>query len=136
MQRVIRFGLATSFAATILAACGKNPPEPPVATLPYIESGVTFTITPTDAPCGAKGQYVADVSWSVPPTSSEKVEVQVGAAERNVFAKSNARTGSERTGQWVVPGLTFYLIDRDAEQVLAAINAGQNGACVASPGAR
>lgn len=133
MRLALRSCLLLCAVASIPTACSHKPPEPPVATLPYAESGVHFTITPDGTQCGPHGQYVAKVAWELPTTMSPKIEIQVDAHERKVFARSDEGKGSEKTGPWVVPGLTFFLLDRQADRVIAARNADNNSACVKSP---
>jgi hypothetical protein len=135
MRLAKRSRVLMSVAVTVFAGCGNNSPEPPVAEFPYVESGVTFSVKPVDGQCGASGRYVADVAWSVPSTSSAKMEVQVDSRERKVFARSDSRVGKAATGEWVVPGLAFYLVDREAERVLGAIKAPRIS-CVRMPASR
>lgn len=121
MPRLIRcaaIAVATCFA---LAACAA--PEVPEQ-LPFAEPGVTFSVTPVGPGCAPGGAYRSTVSWDVPLSMSSKIEVQIGAEERKVFARSNESVGSEQTDVWTSDGMVFILVDRDTDMVLAAVAAG------------
>lgn len=107
--------------ALALGACDKQPQAP--ASMPFAEPGVTFKVTQASPECDGKGNYRADVAWQVPETQPARLEIQVDQAKRNVFARSDNRSGSEQTGAWVAPGLAFYLLDRESGKVLAAAQA-------------
>lgn len=117
-------------ALALLPTACSHSAAPPAATLPYAETGVHFTVTPVGTECGPGGQYIANVAWELPATMSPKIEIQIDASERKVFARSDEGKGSEKTGLWVAPGLAFYLLDRQADRVIAALSAGSNSACV------
>ncbi|HEU4773848.1 MAG TPA: hypothetical protein VFS82_04925 [Lysobacter sp.] len=116
-------------AALSLAAC--SAPGLPEQ-LPFAEPGVGFTVVPGGVGCTSTGSYRGKVSWEVPGSMTSKVEIQVGAQERQVFARSNESVGSEETGDWVSKGMVFALIDRNTDMLLAAIEAGP-GQCDAAP---
>jgi hypothetical protein len=105
-------------ACLLLAAvaCGRAPRAAP--SMPYAAPGVQFTLAPVPGDCSR-----ATVSWDVPETLPEKIEVQIDRNARTVFARSNDRKGHEDTGPWVRPGLEFYLLDRKSGEVLAATQA-------------
>lgn len=108
-------------AALSLAAC--SAPGLPES-LPFAEPGVSFTVAPSGAGCTSTGSYQGKVSWEVPGAMTSKIEIQVGAQERQVFARSNEPVGSEETGDWVSKGMVFVLLDRNTGMLLAAIEAG------------
>ncbi len=105
----------------ILVACGQKPPAP--VSMPYAEPGVSFSVTQTSSECSDEGNYRASVAWQVPETQPEKLEIQIDAFKRKVFARSDLRSGSEETGVWVSAGLAFYLLDRESDRVIAATEA-------------
>ena len=98
-------------------ACHRAPQAAP--TMPYAAPGVHFQLTPVPGDCSR-----ATVSWDVPETLPQKLEVQIDRTARTVFTRSNDRKGHEDTGPWVRPGLEFYLLDRKSGDVLAATQAG------------
>jgi len=106
-------------ACLVLAcvACHRAPQVPP--SMPYAGPGVQLSLTPVPGDCSR-----ATVSWQVPDTLPEKIEVQIDRTARTVFTRSNDRKGHEDTGAWVRPGLEFYLVDRKSGDVLAATQAG------------
>lgn len=124
LQRVVP--VASSLLLVLsLVACGA-PPVP--EQLPFAEPGVEFSVVPAGNGCMPEGLYRGTVSWDVPLAVSSKIEIQVGD-KRQVFARSNDAAGSEQTGDWVAEGMTFVLLDRDTDMVLAALKAGA-GNCV------
>lgn len=126
-QRTLRSAFFLAAGASLVACSAPGLPEQ----LPFAEPGVSFTVAPVGAGCTDAGAYRAKVSWDVPPAVSSKIEIQVGAQERKVFARSNDPAGSEETGDWVTAGLVFALVDRDSDMPLAAIQAGP-GQCAAA----
>jgi hypothetical protein len=115
-------------AALSLAAC--SAPGLPEQ-LPFAEPGVSFAVVPSGVGCTSTGSYRGKVSWEVPGSMTSKIEIQVGAQERQVFARSNDTVGSEETGDWVSKGMVFVLLDRNTDMLLAAIEAGP-GQCDAA----
>ncbi|HVR81945.1 MAG TPA: hypothetical protein VHF02_07675 [Luteimonas sp.] len=124
MRLASRSSILLCAATLLLGGCNSSVPAP--ATMPYAETGVHFAVTPVGADCGPDGQYTANVEWELPAAMSPRIEIQLDAQERKVFARSDERKGSEKTGQWVKPGLAFYLLDRQADRVIAALDAGSS----------
>jgi hypothetical protein len=112
---------ATALAWT-LAACSREPPTPPQ--LPFAVPGASLTITQVGNACTTEGAYTAKVAWQVADRLPSKLEVQLGTTERQVFARSNERSGSEETGEWVTQGAVFHLLDRKRKTLLASTQAG------------
>ncbi|MBW3549679.1 MAG: hypothetical protein KY442_02300 [Proteobacteria bacterium] len=116
----------------LLVACGSDPEMPPH--LPYATPGASLTVEPVGTACTAGGLYRASVAWQVQDELVEKLEVQVGTTERTVFARSNTRSGSEETGDWVRAETVFHLIDRDGDRLLASTQAGPGNCQPVAPG--
>jgi len=102
-----------------LAACDRAPK--PAPSIPYAKQGVRFTVTPVPGDCAR-----ATVEWNVPESMSPRLEIQVDAKTRQVFARSNEHEGKQSTGAWVRPRMAFYLVDRDSGDVLAASRVGNS----------
>lgn len=107
------------------AACSRTPQAPPA--MPYAAPGVHFSLAPVAGDCSR-----ATVSWEVPESLPEKIEIRIDRSSRTLFARSNDRKGHEDTGPWVRPGLEFYLLDRRSGKVLAATQAAA-GYCAGKP---
>ena len=73
-----------------------------------------FTVEPADVHmCDGQDRVVSTVKWQVkdPMVSTVRVEVDGDAnAERKVFAAGGA-SGESKTGDWVVAGVRFHLVD-------------------------
>lgn len=119
---MLRITLVLAFCTVLLSACTRVPPVPPQ--MPFAEPGVSLIVTQKSDSCGPTGAYRAEVAWQVPATMATRLEVQVGAMERKYFVRSKAPSGKQETGEWVSPGLAFFLVDRDANKVIAATTAG------------
>ncbi|MCA1714088.1 MAG: hypothetical protein LC715_02810 [Gammaproteobacteria bacterium] len=115
----------------LLSACAPAPAPAPQQ-LPFAEPGVSLSVTQSSKTCGPGGAYRANVAWQVPATMAPRLEVQVDASERKHFVRSTERSGQHETGEWVAAGLAFFLVDRDANKVLAAMIAGP-GDCRSGP---
>lgn len=126
-QRTLRSAFLVAAGVSLVACSAPGLPEQ----LPFAEPGVSFTVAPASTGCTDSGAYRGKVSWDVPAAISSKIEIQVGAQERKVFARSNESAGSEETGDWVSEGMVFALVDRDSDMPLAAIKAGP-GQCAAA----
>lgn len=104
-------------SAILLAACDRDPPEP--VRVPFADPGVSLTVTQVSAGCTTEGNYRARVEWQVPETVSPHLDVRVDKA-RTLFAASDRRRDSNETGDWVKPGLVFYLTQREDSKIIAA----------------
>ncbi len=134
-------------AAAVLAGCGQAPPPhalpsdpppdpadarapvppPPPAPLPAGTAtgvaGARLQVAPGHVShCAGGDRATAEVSWEAPGKTSVRIEVgQAGdpATARNVFA-AGGQTGSSTTGEWVVDGLAFHLVDAASGSELAS----------------
>ena len=109
-----------------LVACNRAPKPAPA--IPYAAPGVHFALAPIAGDCTR-----ATVSWEIPDSMPEKIEVQIDRNARTVFTRSNDRKGHEDTGPWVRQGLEFYLLDRKSGDVIATTRA-PAGYCAGLPG--
>ncbi len=119
-KQLSRLALPMIIALSLVACSASGVP----GQLPFAEPGVSFTVVPSEVGCTPTGSYRGEVRWEVPGAMSSKIEVQVGAQQRQLFARSNESVGSEKTGVWVSKGMVFVLVDRTTGMVLAAIEAG------------
>ena len=73
-----------------------------------------FTVEPADVHmCDGQDRVVSTVRWQVkdPAVTTVRIEVDGDAnAERKVFAAGGA-SGEAKTGDWVVAGVRFHLMD-------------------------
>lgn len=123
-------------AAAVLALGGCQKAAPPADSLPApapVEAGtadataqssdVVFTVTPGEVHmCDGRDRVVSEVSWRVtdPAVSTVKVEIDTETdPARKVFTSGGA-TGSEKTGDWVVKGVRFHLMDGVSGKELAS----------------
>lgn len=82
-----------------------------------------FTVDPGQVfSCDGKDRTTSKVKWSVKDASVVTVKVLVGdkgASERKIFT-AGGNVGEEATGNWVVAGTHFSLVDGKTGRVLAA----------------
>jgi hypothetical protein len=52
------------------------------------------------------------------------MEIRVSDPKGRLMAYQKARRGTARTGNWVRPGLKFFLVDRQTSAVVAEAQAG------------
>ncbi|MEG3191773.1 hypothetical protein [Lysobacter sp. D1-1-M9] len=115
----------------VLVACGSEPEMPPH--LPFATPGASLTVEPVGTACTAAGLYRASVAWQVEDALVEQLEVQVGTTERTVFARSDERSGSAETGDWVRAETVFHLLNRNGDRLLASTQAGPGDCQPAAP---
>ena len=123
---------AGALLVIVLALCGCSPVPSEPESMPFAVPGARLDVTPAGLGCSSEGLYAADVAWSLDPGVAPTVEIQVGA-ERKVFARADEPAGSEQTGEWVSPGMRFYLLDRESDRLLAAVEAGAGQCLPAGP---
>ena len=128
-NRLTRSAAVLAIAAA-LGACSPVPTEP--ESMPFSVPGAQISVTPTAGGCSPEGAYTADVAWALDAGIAPTIEIQVGL-ERKVFARSDEASGSEPTGAWVSPGMRFYLLDRESDRLLAAVEAGPGRCPPAGP---
>ena len=126
-----RISLLLASTVVLLSACAPEVAPAPQQ-MPFAEPGVSLSVTQKSKTCGPGGAYRANDAWQVPATMAPRLEVQVDATERKHFVRSTERSGQHETGVWVASGLAFFLVDRDANKVLAAMTAGP-GDCGPEP---
>lgn len=118
-----RIPLLLGIVAAVLSGCRDEASAPAPVQMPFAEPGVSLAITQSSDTCGPNGVYRANVTWQVPAAMATRLEVQVDAIQRKHFVRSSQLSGQQETGEWVVSGLAFFLVDRDANKVLAATTA-------------
>ncbi len=80
--------------------------------------GASLLLNPNPIPATAGSPYgQSTISWNAPGVA--KVEVHVNSAAGPLFA-AGGTTGSAMSGNWVVDGMTFYLVDASTKSVLAS----------------
>lgn len=113
--------IATLFlSATMLAACQgasdgahtDNSNQAKADTGPRIPVSESLLVVPENAPsCDPAKPIVATVSWKVSSAQASAVMIEVQdpkAKGRKVLTRA-PRVGTVETGEWVMPGTTFYL---------------------------
>lgn len=120
----------------LAAACNKAPTdvvpqdaaELPAAAEPSTEpaaerADITITPVPTDD-CKPR-RYTAEIAWSVPGSLPHvELEVRVSKPDGGLMAYKKGRNASAMTGNWVSPGVPFYLVDRTTKEVVAQATSG------------
>ncbi len=138
MNSMSRIAMAT-LACLMMSSCGQGTapandslPSPstgvPLATQVPAQVGsegsadVTFVVDPAVVhACDGKDRVVSNVTWRVdhPAVTTIRVEVDAGAdSTRKVFTAGGA-TGAAETGDWVVAGVRFHLVDAASGNELA-----------------
>lgn len=121
--------------AALLALAGCQKAAPPADSLPApspagkteaakpAADGVTFTVVPGQVHmCDGRDRVVSEVSWQVTDPAVTTVRVEIDTATdpaRKTFTAGGA-TGSEKTGDWVVQGVRFHLMDAATGKQLAS----------------
>lgn len=81
-----------------------------------------FTVDPGQVfACEGRGRTTSTVKWAVKDPAVATVKILVsekGSNERKTFA-AGANVGEAVTGDWVVAGGRFFLVDGDGDRVLA-----------------
>lgn len=126
------FGVVMTVAAFagLLAACGKGgqQPSPSAATgtsaaRPAVASttdasGATLTVQPTSVDgCAPDQPIVARLNWHSNVAKMQVLVTNPGQPTR-LFSESGF-TGSAKTGNWVIAGTKFELVDSATKHVLA-----------------
>ncbi len=143
MKIFCRFLPSCALLTLVLAACSQ--PSAPADALPTqdqalaaaqapaapvmqasIGNGSTdlaeFTIDPGQVfACDGRDRATSKIKWAVKDPAVTTVKILVsdkGSAERQTFA-AGANAGEAVTGNWVVAGGTFFLMDGGSDRVLA-----------------
>jgi hypothetical protein len=78
-----------------------------------------LTISPIASDGCRPNAYTARVDWSIPASvPAPRAEIHVDRADGQLMASKQARVASANTGNWVRPGMEFYLVDGDSGRVL------------------
>jgi len=119
----------------LLAVAGCERAEPPADSLPApiqtpsadaakaTADGVVFKVVPGEVHmCDGRDRVVSDVSWQVsdPAVSTVKVEIDTATDPNRKTFTAGGATGSEKTGDWVVRGVRFHLLDGATGKELAS----------------
>ena len=139
-----RFAMASAavlLAASALAACGQQgsgsasapavtarPDEAPAAaaavkTEAVVASGPnTLTLKPGHVfACDGRDRAIATLTWSSTDATVKGITIQVQApedAERKTFTQGGPE-GTAETGNWVIAGAKFFMVDSDSGKDLA-----------------
>jgi len=120
-------------ALLVLAGCQKA--APPADSLPApsqagaaearkpAADGVTFAVEPGQVHmCDGRDRVVSQVSWQVtdPAVTTVKVEIDTATDPARKTFTAGGATGSEKTGEWVVKGVRFHLMDAATGKELAS----------------
>lgn len=112
-------------AVLLLGACGRDRPQA-APTQAFQQPGVTFKLEPQSAAdCKARGlAYKGTLQWQVPAAEKIELEIRLRTPDGQVFLGTNQASGSEKTGDWVEPGMWLLLLDRQKDEMVAAFQAG------------
>jgi hypothetical protein len=115
----------TAAESVVASAAPPKPVEPPPVPGPAaVAAGAsgTLTLTPNPVPiCDKTGVGATQVKWTLKGT--KYAEIRVDSIEGTLFAATN-KNSSQKTGQWVRKGTTFYLIngaEKSADQIMARL---------------
>lgn len=131
--------LFVAISAVGLVACSRN--TPPADSLPVPATAETTapaaaagTTTAAPSPvdllvepgvvhmCDGQDRVVSTVKWRVDDAAVSTVRIEVDSTqdpERKTFAAGGA-TGEAKTGDWVVAGVRFHLVDATTGKELAS----------------
>lgn len=110
---------ATSEEAAPPASAGNDAPAP--------EPVEVVTIVPLATENCRPGAYTADVNWTIPAGQpGTEIEVRLNSVDGRLLAYKKARKGTARTGNWVKPGMQFFLVDRQTKAAIAEATAGDH----------
>ena len=84
---------------------------------PCSSLGPSFTASPNPIPLTGGSLGATTISWSAP--DAQLIEIHIGSPSGPLFTQDGNR-GSEKTGQWVSDGMTFYLQDVTGGKPLTA----------------
>ena len=125
--------LASLIILSIAGACSKNTPPDDLLPLPAPATTTVadlpkneladFTVEPGQVfACDGRDRVISTVKWQVKDPSVATVKVEVDSAQeskRQTFA-AGGNAGEARTGDWVVAGVRFHLIDGATDKELAS----------------
>lgn len=131
-MHIIKAPIIASLLLLALAGCQKA--KPPADSLPAptqapgaeaasaMADGVVFKVVPGEVHmCDGRDRVVSDVSWQVsdPAVSTVKVEIDTATDTKRKTFTAGGSVGSEKTGDWVVQGVRFHLMDGATGKELA-----------------
>lgn len=103
----------------------RKKPARSVAGAPPGVPGARISVEPVDTADCRPDAYTALVSWTVPETLAKRtLDVRIGGPSGDLMASKPGRSASQKTGNWVRPGIRFYLVDRGDGTVVATTMAG------------
>lgn len=137
----VRFSVMATVLAASLAACGQGQQQSsaaprqdqqqtgiapssvassqPDATLDTNVAGATLMVQPASIDgCTPNQPIVATVSWRSPVPKNRVMVTSPGQVSPQLFSESGY-SGSAKTGEWVVNGTRFALIDASNQHLLA-----------------
>ncbi len=71
--------------------------------------------------CVGEPPFEGAVAWDLGDQFEGQVQLRIGSATGELFAASDGGTGEARTGNWVVPGMKFVLLDQTDGSVLSEL---------------
>ena len=132
MKKKICILALAAFTAVLLSACGNG--EQDSRQVEVAGSGAstqtgraTLSVSPGSVSLCEKDAHIdATVTWQRIDTSIKNTKVTVnspGSGEEKLFSEGGYE-GSEKTGDWVVAGVSFRLYDADSGTPLASYTIG------------
>lgn len=86
----------------------------------------TLSVTPVASENCKPKSYTAEIAWFVPKNSPEAgFEVRVKKPDGRLLTYKKAKQAKATTGNWVSPGMKFYLLGHDSKSVLATAEASE-----------
>jgi len=79
--------------------------------------------------CQNQSRFSINLQWAVIVSSVAKIEVRVGAPDGKIFYSGRKMIGQKSTGDWVVEGDRFYLLDAETGDILGETTASVERDC-------
>ena len=99
-------------------------PVAPPASLETNAPGVTFTIAQTVGDCNPETPYRAKVAWTIADPGKAQIAIHAESPTSPAMAMHDAQVFDAETGDWVWPGMKFFLVHRPTGEVLGTVTAG------------
>ncbi len=92
-----------------------------VAMLPLVVQASALSLELAE-PCPDEVPFSVTVFWSLDDAAVDRAEIRVDSSDGTLFT-SASESGQSTTGNWVRPGMRFYLVEADGGRVLGEAHA-------------